>query len=68
MKKMTTGNLVQRGFSGTVDTYLTQDSNGIFLPGGATEPKIWVLAPNQYSLGTHKILPTDHCGAVVAFW
>ena len=31
---MTTGNLVQHGFESTIDTYLTQGSNGIFLPGG----------------------------------
>ena len=39
------GNLVQHGFPSTIDTYLTQDSNGISLPGGATELKIRDLAP-----------------------
>ena len=42
---MTTGNLVQHGFQGTIDTYLTQESNRIFLPWGATEPNISDLAP-----------------------
>ena len=28
------GNLVQHGFSNTIDTYLTQDSNGSFVPEG----------------------------------
>ena len=40
-ENLTTENLVKHSFSSMIDAYIAQDSNGIFLPLGATKLKIW---------------------------
>ena len=48
--KLTTENLVKHWFLTSQDMPPTENINKLFLPGGATELKIWDLAPRPVAL------------------